>query len=40
VEGGNSRTALRHALTAMIRSKLAPEARRCFNYVIHTLYAL
>ena len=39
VEGGHHRTALRHAITAMIRSKLAPEARKCFNYVVHTLYA-
>ena len=39
MEGGNPRTALRHAATAMIRSRLAPEARRCLNYVIHAFCA-
>lgn len=37
MEGGYRWTALRHALTACLRSGLAPEARKCFNYIFFTL---
>ena len=37
VEGGQRLTALRHALIACRQSRLAPQARKCLNYVLHTL---
>ncbi len=37
IEGGHPATALRHALIACFRSGLAPHARKCLNYVLHTL---
>lgn len=37
IEGRHPWTALRHAAAACIESGLAREARRCFNYVLHTL---
>ena len=37
VEGGHPATAFRHAALACLRSGLAPQARRCLNYVVHTL---
>lgn len=38
VEGGHPWTALRHALLGSLRSGLAPDARKCLNYVLHTLW--
>jgi len=37
MEGGHPWTAMRHAAIAGLRSGLAPEARKCLNYVIHSL---
>ncbi|MCX6967570.1 MAG: glycosyltransferase [Verrucomicrobia bacterium] len=37
IEGGHPATALRHASLACLRSGFAPHARKCLNYVLHTL---